>query len=271
MWIDSHCHLNHIKIADAGSTKQIIERAHKAQVNGLLTINCRISDEFKDVHSIAKSNDNIWCTIGTHPHDAAIEAERAITLSHLTDTANSCDKIIGIGETGLDYYYNNSPKEEQQESFRKHLRACTETDLPAIVHTRDADDDTMRIIQEEGQGTKLKGVLHCFSSTRKLCEEALDFGFYISLSGIITFNKSDELRDIAKDVPLNRLLVETDAPYLAPKPHRGKTNEPSYVVHTGEMLAALKGVAKEDVAKQTTDNFFTLFSKAKKTWVSREL
>ena len=266
MWIDSHCHLNHTNIEDAGTVEEIIARAHEARVKGMLTINCRISDEFEQVEKIANENQNVWCTIGTHPHDAADPNEMAITQAEIVKTANSNDKIIGIGETGLDYYYNNSPKEEQQESFRKHLRACIESDLPVIIHTRDAEEDTIRILKEEGAGTGLKGVMHCFSSSQKLAEESLDLGFYISFSGIVTFNKADDLRETVKIVPLNRILVETDSPYLAPKPFRGKTNEPAFVIHTGEMLSGLLDIPLSKMAEQTTANFFTLFDKAKKTW-----
>lgn len=261
MWIDSHCHLNHEKLKDEGTPEDIVRNAKLSGVDGMLTICCRIADEFPEVLATAKKFDTVWCTIGTHPHDAGKESEKAITLDQLVTLAQSDPKIIGIGESGLDYYYNNSSHEDQQESFRKHIRACIETDLPLVVHARDADDDIIKIIREEGAG-KLRGVMHCFSSTRKMAEEALALGFYISFSGIVTFKQAEELRAIAKDVPLDRILVETDAPYLAPVPNRGKTNQPAYVLHTGAVLADLKTLDKETMAKHSKENFFSLFTKA---------
>ena len=264
MWIDSHCHLNHRNLEKAGALEDVIARAHEAKIDAMLTINCRIAEEFEDIHTLAKAHDNIWCTIGTHPHDASKPDEQAITQEQLAEMALADpENIVGIGETGLDYYYNNSQPEDQKESLRKHLRACVETDLPVVIHARDADEDMAQILREESAGGKLRGVLHCFSSGRGLAEAGLDLGFYISFSGIVTFNKSNDLREIAKDIPLDRLLVETDAPYLAPAPHRGTTNEPAYVAYTGAKLAEIHGITPEDMAKHTTDNFFTLFNKAK--------
>ncbi len=265
MYIDSHCHLNFDRLDEIGGLDAVIARAHEAGIEGMLTICCRISDEFPDILKIAQAHDNIWCTIGTHPHDAGDPAEQAITLKNLVKMANTDPNIIGIGETGLDYYYDNSPREEQQGSFRKHIRACLETDLPLIIHTRDADDDLMRIVREEGTGTNLKGVMHCFSSSRALGEAALDFGFYISFSGIVTFKKAQELQAFAKDVPLDRILTETDAPFLAPEPHRGRVNEPSLMVHTGQRLAELKDITEEELATHSKQNFFTLFDKARRS------
>ncbi len=261
MWIDSHCHLNHRNIAEKGIPSQIISSAKSAGVDGMLTICCRLSEEVDTLLSIANDNENVWCSIGTHPHDAGKEAEKIWTTEDIVSLAHSSDKIIGIGETGLDYYYNYAPKDDQQTSFRKHIRACIETGLPMIVHTRDAEEDTYNIIKEEGI---TNGVMHCFSSKKILAEQTLALGFYISFSGMVTFPKSQELRDVAKIVPLDRVLVETDAPYLAPVPHRGKTNEPAYVTKTGEFLAELYGVPTEDFARITTENFFRLFKKAKR-------
>jgi TatD DNase family protein len=172
-------------------------------------------------------------------------------------------KVVGVGETGLDYYYNRDHQVLQEKNFRQHIRAGVAAGLPIIIHSREAEEDTIRILKDEGagQGTMLKGVMHCFSSRRILAEEALAIGFYISLSGIITFKKSQELRDIVKGVPLDRLLVETDSPYLAPEPFRGRPCEPSYVSHTARVLAEVKGVTPEAIAQQTTENFFTLFNK----------
>lgn len=261
MWIDSHCHLTHEKMAL--SPEQLVNNAKASGVGGMLNISCQINGDFPDVLATAKKFDNVWCSVGTHPHDAGLETEKSVTLEKLVEIANSDSKIIGIGESGLDYYYDRSPRNEQQESFRKHIRACIETGLPLIVHTRDAEEDTIAIMREEAEGKELTGVMHCFSSGPGLAAQALDFGFYISFSGILTFNKADELRAIAKTVPLERLLVETDAPYLAPVPYRGKDNEPTYVVHTGKFLAELKGISENEMARITTENFFRLFKKAK--------
>ncbi len=263
MYVDSHCHLNHKRLLQLGSSSEVIERAKDAGVDGMLTICCRIAEEFDDILTIARANDNVWCTIGTHPHDAGKPAEQAITQDDLVRMARSDAKIVGIGESGLDYFYKNSEPDDQKTNFRKHIRACIETGLPLVVHARDADDDIMQILREEGQGAKLKGVMHCFSSSRKMGEEALDFGFYISFSGIVTFAKSDELRDFAKIVPRDRILIETDAPYLAPEPHRGAINEPALVPHTCAKLAELHGVSVETMAKHASDNFFRLFDKAR--------
>jgi TatD DNase family protein len=266
MWIDSHCHLNHERIADHGSPAALTENARKAGVSGMVNICCRIADEFPLILKTAQGLENVWCTIGTHPHEAGKPEEQVITLETLISLANSDPKIVGIGESGLDYYYNHAPVEDQKASFRKHIRACIETDLPLVVHARDADADVMQIIREEGAGTKLKGVLHCFSSGRAMAEDALDFGFYISLSGIVTFKQAEELQATAKDVPLDRILVETDSPFLAPVPLRGKTNEPAYVTHTGTFVAGLKNIAPDELARITTDNFFKLFSRAGETY-----
>lgn len=266
MWIDSHCHLNHDRNAEGDTPDAIVARAKAAGVSGMVNINCQIVAEFPTILSTVKKFDNVWCSVGTHPHDAGVEAEKAVTLDELIALARSDEKIIGIGESGLDYFYDNSPRADQEESFRKHIRACIEADLPLIVHARDADADIIRVIRSENPDKKLRGVMHCFSSGPKLAEDALEEGFYISLSGIVTFKKSTELQDIIRTVPLDRLLVETDAPFLAPMPYRGKTNEPAYVAHTGAFGAELKNVDVESFAKITTENFFTLFNKARATW-----
>jgi TatD DNase family protein len=270
MWIDSHCHLNHERNAEGDTPEAITARAKSAGTKGMLTVCCQIESEFSSLIKTVKPLENVWCSIGTHPHDAGLPEEKAVTLEKLITLANSDDKAIGIGESGLDYYYNHSPKPDQEESFRKHIRACIETDLPLIVHARDADDDIIRIIRGENinSGKRVRGVMHCFSSGPGLAENALAEGFYISFSGIITFKKSAELQTIAKTIPMDRILVETDAPFLAPEPYRGKTNEPSFVRYTGEYLAALLGVDKEILASHCNDNFFSLFNRAKKTWVN---
>ncbi len=262
MWIDSHCHLNHTGIADKGLPKTLIQSARDAGVGGMITICCRLSEEVDSLIEITNSNENVWCSIGTHPHDAGLEAEKKFSADDIAGIVRANSNVVAIGETGLDYYYDNSPRDDQAASFRKHLHACVDSNVPVIVHTRDAEEDTARILKEEGEGTSLSGVMHCFSSSRKLAEEALEMGFYISFSGIITFKKADELREIAKMVPLDKLLVETDAPFLAPVPYRGKVNEPAYVSMVGEYLAGLRGMKSEELARITTENFFRLFSKA---------
>lgn len=261
MWIDSHCHLDHEKIHPLGTPGEIAARAQSAGVSGMLTVCCNITDEFVGLKETAASLGNVWCSVGTHPHDSGDAREHSITAQRLAELALSHPKVIAIGETGLDFYYYNSPAEDQRESFGKHIRACLAADMPVIVHSRDAEEETAAILREEGKG-KLRGVMHCFSSGSKLAQVALDLGFYISFSGIVTFAKAKELQEIARTVPLDRILVETDAPYLAPEPHRGKVNEPALLPHTGAFLAALKGISVQEMAKCTTENFFTLFNRA---------
>ncbi len=268
MYIDSHCHLNHERNADGDSPADIIARAKEAGVEGMVNISTEIRGDFPAVLSTAQAHENVWCTVGTHPHDASIEAEKAVSLQEIIELAGSDENIIGIGESGLDYYYNHSDKEDQVASFRKHIQACIETGLPLVVHARDADEDILRIIREEG-GAKagLTGVMHCFSSTRVLAEGALEEGFYISFSGIVTFKKSNELQEIAKAIPQDKLLIETDAPFLAPEPLRGKINEPAYVSHTGRFLSNLLNLDEETLITISKNNFFSLFKKAKETYV----
>lgn len=262
MWIDSHCHLNHAKFEGADPAALAADAlAH--DVSGMLSICCRVKDEFPSLLEIAQSNRGVWCTIGTHPHDSGRDDEQGVSLEQLIALAGSDPRVIGIGESGLDYFYDYAPRDLQERSFRKHIQACIATGLPLIVHARDADSDIAAILKEESQGGKLTGVMHCFSSSRTLAEEALELGFYISFSGIVTFKSATELQSIAKDIPADRILVETDAPFLAPIPHRGQTNKPAYVRHTGEFLANLRGVSVDEFARQTTENFFTLFNRAK--------
>lgn len=263
MWIDSHCHLNHERVSPEDSPAALAARAREAGVSGMISICCQIAEEFDGLLEMVRPLPNVWCSVGTHPHDAGLEAEKAVTLEQLCAKALSDLKVVGIGESGLDYFYDHSPREDQRESFRKHIRACVQTGLPLIVHSREAEADTAQIMREEGGCKGLRGVMHCFSSGPQLAKDALDLGFYISFSGMITFQKADELRYIAKTVPLDRILVETDAPFLAPVPHRGKTNEPAYVAHTGNYLADFLNIDREDFAAQTTENFFTLFNRAK--------
>ncbi|MGE3783228.1 MAG: TatD family hydrolase, partial [Alphaproteobacteria bacterium] len=223
----------------------------------MLTISTRL-DEFPRVRSIADSDPDIWCSVGAHPHEAADHI--GVTAGQLAALAEH-PRVVGIGETGLDFYYDHSPRELQERVFRTHIAASKASGLPLIVHARDADAEIAKILREEKPPG---GVLHCFSSGRGLAEAALDLGFYISISGIVTFRNADGLRAIVRDVPLDRLLVETDAPYLAPVPYRGQPNEPAYVAATAAAVAELKQVSREELAAATTDNFFRLFGKARR-------
>ena len=259
MLVDSHCHLDFHDFAD--ELDAVVERARAAGVGRMVTIGTRLS-QFDRVLNVAERFADVSCTVGVHPHEAANEAGE--DTARLVALAKH-PKVVGIGETGLDYFYEHSPRDRQAASFRAHIAAARETQLPLIVHSRDADDDMAEILAEEmGQG-RFTGVLHCFSSSRQLAEKAVELGLYISLSGIVTFKKADALRETAKAVPLDRLLVETDAPYLAPVPVRGKRNEPAFVAHTAQAVAALRGLAPAELARITTENFFRLFAKAPKS------
>ncbi len=255
MLVDSHCHLNYPELAD---TAAIVARAHGAGVQLLQTISTKRSD-FAEVKALAEAFPEIYCSIGVHPHEA--EPHEDITVAELLEAANH-PRVIGIGETGLDFYYEHSPREIQKELFRRHITAARQLDLPVIVHSRDADEDTVAILKQEHEKGPFRFLIHCFSSTKYLSDESVKLGGYISLSGIITFKKSEALREAAASVPLDRLLVETDSPYLAPEPHRGKPCEPAYTALTAKRLAEVKGVSVEELAAATTDNFFRLFSKA---------
>jgi TatD DNase family protein len=254
--VDSHCHLDYAPMSD--DVSGTIARARTAGVGTLLTIGTKLRD-FDRVQAIAEANDNVFCSVGVHPHEAANEAADAARLVELAQRP----KVVGIGECGLDYFYDKSPRDRQQENFRAHMRAASQADLPLIVHTRDADDDTAAMLSEAKAAGRLRGVLHCFTSSRALAERALELGFYISISGIVTFKNAEPLRDVVRAIPLDRLLVETDSPFLAPVPMRGKPCEPAYVAHTAAKVAELKGVAPADLARVTTANFFTLFDRAR--------
>jgi TatD DNase family protein len=253
MIVDSHCHLDY---ADAAERPEILARARRAGVGTMLTIGTKIGD-FAGVRAIAEGDADVWCSVGIHPHEAAAEDDHAV--ASIAALARH-EKVIGIGETGLDFYYEHSPRVRQAAVFRAQCAASRETGLPLIVHTRDADPETAVILAEEKVST---GVIHCFSTGRQLAEKALELGFYISLSGIVTFKNAEAIRAIARDIPLDRLLVETDAPYLAPVPMRGKRNEPAFVVHTVARVAELKGVSADELARVTSENFFRLFAKAR--------
>jgi len=257
MLVDSHCHLDFPDFA--AELDAVVKRARQAGVGTMLTIGTKLR-AFDGVRAIAERYDDVWCSVGIHPHEAA--EEPIDEASALVERARH-PRVIGIGEAGLDYFYEHSPKDDQRRNFRAHIAASRETGLPLIVHARDADADLCQILAEEQARGAFPGLIHCFSSTEKLARTALDLGMLISISGIVTFKKADELRAIVADVPLDRLLVETDAPYLAPMPYRGKRNEPAHVVHTAAAVAALKNVEPERLAAQTTENFFTLFKKAR--------
>jgi TatD DNase family protein len=253
MLVDSHCHLDFPDFA--AERDAVIARARDAGIGTMLTIGTRL-DQFPGVRAIAEAYPDVWCSVGAHPHEAADHA--ATTAADLAALA-AHPRVVGIGETGLDYHYEHSPRDIQETVFRAHIAASRASRLPLIIHAREADDDVARILREE---LPPPGVLHCFSSGRALAEVALDLGFYISISGIVTFRNAEELRDIVRDVPLDRLLVETDSPYLAPVPYRGRRNEPAYVAATAACVAALKGVDPDQLAAVTTDNFFRLFWKS---------
>ncbi len=259
MVVDSHCHLDYM--ARAGILPEVLTRAREAGVCTMLTISTTIA-EFPEVKAIAEANDDVWCSVGVHPHHAAEEPDTSVDeLVALTNHP----KVVGIGETGLDYHYDRSPRDVQRAVFRTHVAAARATGLPLIVHSRNADADTVAILAEGGKGPgvhPLRGLIHCFSTTRELSGPALELGFSISLSGIVTFPKSTDLQEIARDLPEARLLVETDSPYLAPVPVRGRKNEPAFVVHTADFLAQLRSTPRERLDRVTTDNFFRLFAKA---------
>jgi TatD DNase family protein len=257
MLVDSHCHLDFLP--PGPERAEVIARARRAGVGAMITIGTKIT-EFPGVLAIAESETDIWCSVGIHPHEAAAEPETAAgALARMA----AHPKVVGIGETGLDFYYEHSPRERQAEVFRTHCAAARATGLPLIVHTRDADAETAEILSEECAKGPLTGVLHCFSSGAQLADKAISLGFYISLSGIVTFKNAEPLREVVRGLPQDRILVETDAPYLAPVPLRGKRNEPAYIVHTAAQVAELKGWNNEELAQITTANFFRLFAKAK--------
>jgi TatD DNase family protein len=258
MLIDSHSHLDFPDFAP--EVDAVVDRARAAGVRTMLTIGTRLRS-FEGVRAVAERFDDVWCSVGVHPHEAQEEPlNEASALIERTDHP----KVVGIGEAGLDYYYEHSPRDDQIRNFRAHIEAARATGLPLIVHTRDADDDMAAILSEEMAKGAFTGLLHCFSSSRELAVRAMALGFFISISGIVTFKKSDELRAIVADIPLDRLLVETDSPYLAPMPYRGKRNEPAFVVHTANAVATLKNVSPQQLADATSENFFRLFTKVKR-------
>lgn len=256
MLIDSHCHLDYFSDADLPG---VLSRAAEAGVDELVTIGTTLPQSLR-ARALAEAHANVWCTVGVHPHHAA---EAPVPAPDDVAALSRHPKVIGIGEAGLDYFYDRSPRDVQQAVFRAQIRAARLAGLPLAIHARDADADIARILQEEcDSGGDFAFLLHCFSSSRALAEAGVALGGYVSFSGILTFPKSSELREIARDLPSDRLLVETDAPYLAPVPFRGKRNEPAHVAHTARALAELRGLSAEALGALTTANFRRLFRKA---------
>jgi TatD DNase family protein len=256
MLVDSHCHLDFPDFA--GDRAGVIARAVAAGVGRMVTISTRVK-RFDDIRAIAEAHDEVYCSVGTHPHNAAEELD--VTADDLVALA-AHPKVVALGEAGLDYHYDRSPREAQAAGFRTHIAAARRTGLPLVIHARDADDDIAAILEDETGKGAFPFVLHCFASGAALAATGLQLGGYISFSGILTFRTSETLREIARQVPHDRLLVETDAPFLAPMPHRGKRNEPAFVVQTARVLGETIGRGPDELAKLTTENFFRLFSKA---------
>ncbi len=256
MFVDSHCHLSFEGLRE--SLPDLLSAMSAAQVDRALVI-CTTLEEFDTVHGIAQAHAGLWCTVGVHPDNEGVHEP---ALDDLLRRA-ALPRVVGIGETGLDYYRIGSRSLDemawQRERFRVHIRAARATGLPLVVHTRSASDDTLAILREEGQG-QVRGVFHCFTETQAVADAALELGFHISFSGILTFKNAADLREVARRVPLERCLIETDSPYLAPVPHRGRTNQPAYVVHVAEALAQLQGRSVDEVAQATSRNFERLFS-----------
>ena len=256
MLIDSHCHLEYKGLVE--SQAEVLERARIAGVGGFLNISTKRA-EWEQVVATANATPDVWASVGIHPHHA--DDHRDLSRDDLLDATRD-PKVIGIGETGLDYYYDHSDRTEQQRLFRMHIDVARETQLPVIIHTRDAEHDTLAILTEEMEEGAFPALIHCFTASPEFGERVLDLGLSISLSGIVTFKNAKELQEVARDVPQDRLLVETDSPFLAPVPHRGKTCEPGFVSDTAAFIAQLRGETAEELAGYTTKNFFRLFSKA---------
>jgi len=255
MIIDSHCHLDFDALS--ADIDGVLARAKAAGVAGMVTISTRVK-EFAKITAIAEAHDNVWCSVGTHPHHA--DEELDISVADLVRLA-AHPKCVAIGEAGLDYHYDNSPRDAQETGFRRHIAASRETQLPLVIHAREADQDIGDVLEEESGKGSFPFVLHCFSSGAELARRGLALGGYLSFSGILTFKNAEEIREVAAFAPADRILVETDAPYLAPVPHRGPSNEPSFVRFTAEKLAEVRGVSLDELAAQTTSNFAELFDK----------
>jgi TatD DNase family protein len=257
MLVDSHCHLNYKGLVEQQT--EVLDRARSSGVTAMLNISTR-EREWDDVIALADQEPDIWASVGIHPHEA--DGHTGVDAAKLIAKA-AHPRVIGIGETGLDYYYDHSDRAQQRSSFREHIHAARETGLPIIVHTRDAEDDTAQILSEEMAAGEYKGVIHCFTASADFARVALDLGLYISLSGIVTFKNATDLQDVAKWLPADRILVETDAPFLAPVPHRARTGEPGFVADTARFVAGLRGEGEDALADQTSKNFYRLFSKAR--------
>lgn len=258
MLVDSHCHLD---FADFDADRAaLLTRARETGVKTMVTISTRIK-KFPQIVAIAESDPDIWCSVGTHPHNAHEEPDTQVAdLVALSQHP----KCVAIGEAGLDYHYDKSPRDVADRVFRTHIAAARKTGLPLVIHARDADADMIAVLRDEMGKGAFPAVLHCFSSGTELARVGVELGLMVSFSGILTFKNSEDIRAIARGVPLDRLLVETDAPYLAPPPYRGKRNEPAYVAETAKVLADVKGVSADEIARITTDNFFRVFTKAKR-------
>jgi TatD DNase family protein len=255
MLIDSHCHLDFPDFA--GELDAVVARAQAAGVGRIVTISTRVK-RHAEVLAIAERFPDVYCSVGTHPHNAHEELD--VTADELIARTRH-PKVVAIGEAGLDYHYDHSPRDAQERGFRNHIAAARATGLPLVIHSREADDDMARILEEETGKGAFPAVLHCFTGSRELAERAIALGLFISFTGILTFKKSDDLRSIAKSLPAGRVLVETDAPYLAPSRYRGKRNEPAYVAETAKVLAETRGVSLDEIARETNAGFFRLFSK----------
>jgi TatD DNase family protein len=256
--VDSHCHLDYDGLAD--HLPAVLARCEAAGVGMVLSISSRVK-QFPRLLALVEAHKNVFCTVGTHPHNAHEELD--VSMADLVKFTQH-SKVVGLGEAGLDYHYDLSPRDAQMTGFRNHIAAARETGLPLVIHTRMAEEDTARVLEEEmAQGT-FKAVLHCFTSQQWLAEKGVELGLYVSFSGILTYKNAEDLRATARALPVDRLLVETDAPFLAPVPHRGKDNEPAFVVKTLEQLAAVRGLSRDQMAQQTSDNFFALFNKVQR-------
>lgn len=256
MLIDTHCHLD---FADFDAERdELVQRAHAAGVSQMVTISTRVK-KLPTLLALTERYPSVFCSVGTHPNNA--DEELDVTADDLVHLAESHEKIVAIGEAGLDYFYDTQTPADQQTGLRRHIEAARRTQLPLVIHSRSADEDMAAILRDETGKGAFPFILHCFSAGQALADCGVELGGYISFSGILTFPKSEDIREIAKTVPLDRLLVETDAPYLAPKRWRGKRNEPSYVVNTAEVLAEVKGISYEEMARITTENAFRCFSK----------
>lgn len=255
--IDSHCHLDFEGMEE--NLPGVLKRAEEAGVARMVSISSRVR-KFDNLLRIANENPNVFCTVGTHPHNAHEELD--VTSDDLVHLAEANAKCIGIGEVGLDYHYDLSPRAAQAQGFRTHIDAARRTGLPLVIHSREAEDDTILILQEEMAKGRFTPLLHCFTSHRRLADAAVAMGGYVSFSGILTYKTAEDLRATAAALPIDRIIVETDSPYLAPIPYRGKSNEPAFVVKTLEVLAKTRDLPVEDMARITTENFFRLFAKA---------